>query len=174
MLFSYVIKYKIIKNKNINNKQIEDISRLKDSFWKYGLKSQKKFLKSNKKLDDLHILAYKEKKIVGYVNLKIKKFQKNLTNKKSQFFLFDGFVVDKSFRNMKIGRNLIEICKKKSRKKKIPILLLCKKSILAFYENLNFKMISKKKFFFVNHQYKGILMCYNLKIKNINFLKIIF
>ena len=42
MLFSYVIKYKIIKNKNINNKQIEDISRLKDSFWKYGLKSQKK------------------------------------------------------------------------------------------------------------------------------------
>ena len=55
MLFSYVIKYKIIKNKNINNKQIEDISRLKDSFWKYGLKSQKKFLKLNKKLDDLHI-----------------------------------------------------------------------------------------------------------------------
>ena len=69
MLFSYVIKYKIIKNKNINNKQIENISRLKDSFWKYGLKSQKKFLKSNKKLDDLHILAYKEKKIVGYVKL---------------------------------------------------------------------------------------------------------
>ena len=64
MLFSYVIKYKIIKNKNINNKQIEDISRLKDSFWKYGLTSQKKFLKLNKKLDDLHILAYKEKKLL--------------------------------------------------------------------------------------------------------------
>ena len=47
MLFSYVIKYKIIKNKNINNKQIEDISRLKDSFWKYGLKSQKKIIVYN-------------------------------------------------------------------------------------------------------------------------------
>tara|TARA_B100000886_G_C20293356_1_gene436442 strand:- start:184 stop:693 length:510 start_codon:yes stop_codon:yes gene_type:complete len=169
-----MIKYKIIRNKNINNKQIEDISRLKDSFWKYGLKSQKKFLKLNKKLNDLHILAYKEKKIIGYVNLKIKRLQKNSADKESQFFLFDGFIVDKSFRNMKIGQNLVEICKKKSRKRKMPILLLCKKSILTFYENFNFKKISKKKFFFINHQYKGILMHYNLKMKNINFLKITF
>ena len=174
MLFSYMIKYKLIRNKNINNKQIEGISRLKDSFWKYGLKSQKKFLESNKRFNDLHILAYKEKKIIGYVNLKIKKLQKNLAKKENQFFLFDGFIVDKSFRNMKIGKNLIEICKKKSRKRKIPILLLCKKSILAFYKNFSFKMISKKKFCFVNHQYKGILMHYNLNMKNINFLKIIF
>ena len=174
MLFSYVIKYKIIKNKNINNKQIEDISRLKDSFWKYGLKSQKKFLKSNNKSNDLHILAFKEKKIIGYVNLKIKKLRKNSVNKESQFFLFDGFIVDKSFRNMQIGQNLIEICKNKSRKRKMPILLLCKKSILGFYENFNFKIISKRKFFFINHQYKGILMHYNLKMKNINFLEITF
>ena len=76
MLFSYVIKYKIIKNKNINNKQIEDISRLKDSFWKYGLKSQKKFLKLNKKLDDLHILAYKEKKNCWLGKFKDKKIPK--------------------------------------------------------------------------------------------------
>ena len=47
MLFSYVIKYKIIKNKNINNKQIEDISRLKDSF-EIWIEKSKKFLKSNK------------------------------------------------------------------------------------------------------------------------------
>ena len=119
-------------------------------------------------------MAYEEKRIIGYVNLKIKKFQKNLNYIKNQFFLFDGFIVDKSFRRMKIGQNIIDICKKKSRNRKMSILLLCNKSIVSFYKNFHFKIISKKKYFLVNHHYKGNLMHYNLNIKNINFLKIIF
>ena len=72
-----MIKYKIIRNKNIKNNQILAISKLKDSFWPYGIKNQKKFLRSNTNINDLHILAYKNKNIVGYVNLKIKLFIKN-------------------------------------------------------------------------------------------------
>ena len=38
-----MIKYKIIRNKNIKNNQILAISKLKDSFWPYGIKNQKIF-----------------------------------------------------------------------------------------------------------------------------------
>ena len=42
MLFSYVIKYKIIKNKNINNKQIEDISKIERLFLEIWIEKVKK------------------------------------------------------------------------------------------------------------------------------------
>lgn len=174
MLFFNMIKYKIIKNKNIKNNQILSISKLKDSFWRYGIKNQKIFLRSNTNANDLHILAYKNKEIVGYVNLKIKLFKKNDNTKKNKFFLFDGFIVDKRFREINIGRNIIKISKKKSKLLKMPILLLCKRSIMPFYKKLNFKIIPKKKYQLLNHQYKGLLMQYNLNLKKINLIKIKF
>ena len=174
MLFFYMIKYKIIRNKNIKSIQILGISKLKDSFWPYGIKNQKIFLRSNTKVNDLHILAYKNKSIVGYVNLKIKSFIKNVDNKKNKFFLFDGFIVNKLFRKMNIGRNIIKICKKKSKLEKIPILLLCKRSVLPFYKKLNFKIIPKKKYHLLNHRYKGYLIQYNLNLNKINLIKVKF
>lgn len=174
MLFFNMIKYKIFKNKNIKNNQILSISKLKDSFWRYGIKNQKIFLRSNTNANDLHILAYKNKEIVGYVNLKIKLFKKNDNTKKNKFFLFDGFIVDKRFREINIGRNIIKISKKKSKLLKMPILLLCKRSIMPFYKKLNFKIIPKKKYQLLNHQYKGLLMQYNLNLKKINLIKIKF
>lgn len=174
MLFFNMIKYKIFKNKNIKNNQILSISKLKDSFWRYGIKNQKIFLRSNTNANDLHILAYKNKEIVGYVNLKIKLFKKNDNTKKNKFFLFDGFIVDKRFREINIGRNIIKISKKKSKLLKMPILLLCKRSIMPFYKKLNFKIIPKKKYHLLNHQYKGLLMQYNLNLKKINCIKIKF
>ncbi len=174
MLFFKMIKYKIIKNKNIKNNQILAISKLKDSFWAYGIKNQKKFLRSNTSINDLHILAYKNKSIVGYVNLKIKLFIKNDNIRKNKFFLFDGFIVDKLLRKINIGRNIIKICKKKSESQKIPILLLCKKSVMPFYKKLSFKIIPKKKYHLLNHQYKGLLMQYNFDFKKIDLIKIKF
>tara|TARA_B110000503_G_scaffold136292_1_gene218368 strand:+ start:210 stop:719 length:510 start_codon:yes stop_codon:yes gene_type:complete len=169
-----MIKYKIIRNKNIKNNQILGISKLKDSFWPYGIKNQKKFLRSNTNINDLHILAYKNKNIVGYVNLKIKLFIKNDNIKKNKFFLFDGFIVDKLFRKVNIGRNIVRICKKKSKSEKIPIFLLCKRSVMPFYKKLNFKIIPKKKYHLLNHRYKGLLLQYNFNSKKINPIKIIF
>ena len=169
-----MIKYKIIRNKNIKNNQILAISKLKDSFWPYGIKNQKKFLRSNTNINDLHILAYKNKNIVGYVNLKIKLFIKNNNIKKNKFFLFDGLIVDKLFRKVNIGKNIIKICKKRSKSEKIPIFLLCKRSVMPFYKKLNFKIILKKKYHLLNHRYKGLLMQYNLSLKKINLIKIKF
>ena len=174
MLFFIMIKYKIIRNKNIKNNQILTISKLKDSFWPYGIKNQKIFLRSNTNINDLHILAYNNKNIVGYVNLKIKEFVKNNNTKKNKFFLFDGFIVDKLFRKINIGRNIIKICKKRSKILKMPILLLCKRSVMPFYKKLNFKIIPKKKYHLLNHQYKGLMMQYNLNLKKINLIKIKF
>ena len=90
-----MIKYKIIKNKNIKYNQIINISKLKDTFWRYGIKSQKKFLKSNFKSNDLHILAYKNNNIIGYVSLRMSSFTKNNNYKNYKYFLFDGFIVNK-------------------------------------------------------------------------------
>jgi len=169
-----MIKYKIIKNKNIKYNQIINISKLKDTFWRYGIKSQKKFLKSNFKSNDLHILAYKNNNIIGYVSLRMSSFTKNNNYKNYKYFLFDGFIVNKLFRNLNIGKNIIKICRKKSKFFKMPILLLCKKSVLQYYTKLNFKVISKKNYLLINYQYAGYLLRYNLNYKNTDLLKIKF
>ena len=42
--------------------QINEICKLKNSHWKYGLKSQKKFFLKNVGLNDIHNLVFLKKK----------------------------------------------------------------------------------------------------------------
>ena len=55
-----MIKFKSINTKSLNSNEILKILKIKDSYWKYGLKSQKKYFIENSKSNDMHnCLIYK-------------------------------------------------------------------------------------------------------------------
>ncbi len=60
------LKLVSIKTKNLNKKLIEQIIVLKNTHWKYSLKSQLRFFNKNTKNEDLHNLLILNKKIIGY------------------------------------------------------------------------------------------------------------
>ena len=67
------IDKKSIKNLKASSKLKNDICRLKDKFWKFGLSSQKKWLKKNVKEEDVHNCIFANKKLVGYTLIRRRK-----------------------------------------------------------------------------------------------------
>ena len=58
------LKLVSIKTKNLNKKLIEQIIVLKNTHWKYSLKSQLEFFNKNVKNEDLHNLLIINKKLL--------------------------------------------------------------------------------------------------------------
>ena len=77
---------KSIVSDQLTNKEIKEICLLKDKLWKFGIKSQIKWFKSNIKKYDIHNLFFIKSKLIGYILLRKKILKKEcftiLINKK--------------------------------------------------------------------------------------------
>ena len=62
------------QNFKTKKNDIQNICKLKNSHWKYGIKSQLKWFQMNMKDKDIHNLAYMKRKLVGYVSLRKRSF----------------------------------------------------------------------------------------------------
>ena len=60
--------------KKLKKKNIFEICKLKNTQWKYGLKSQINWFNQNIKDNDIHNLAYLQKDLVGYCLLRKRNF----------------------------------------------------------------------------------------------------
>lgn len=150
----------------LNKIQINEICRLKDSHWKYGLKSQRKFFNNKVSQADIHNLVINHKKIIGYTLLKKKKIK--FSKRQKNYFHFDTLIIDKKFRKKKISIKLMELNNKIIRKKNTFSILLCEKSMINFYEKFDWKKIQKK--FVHGGKSKKTYMVYNKKINQKFFL----
>ena len=81
--------FESLKKKEINKKYIESLCELKNSFWKFGLQSNKKWFLENVKTDDLNLFLKKNKDLIGYTLLRKRTFKQN--EKKKILFLFRYF-----------------------------------------------------------------------------------
>ena len=61
-----MIKFKSINTKSLNSNEILKILKIKDSYWKFGLKSQKKYFIENSKSNDIHNCLMYKNKLIGY------------------------------------------------------------------------------------------------------------
>ena len=142
--------FKSVVSKKLKEKEILNICKLKNTHWKYSLKSQLKWFKENVKKDDLHNLVYLKNKLIGYNLLRKRTF---ILKIKKNYLYFDTLIVSKKYRNKKIGIKLnifiIEIIKKS----KLHSMLICKKKSSNFYKKFNWKIIIKKNFKIIDHVY---------------------
>ena len=156
------------KTNKLSKIQINEICKLKNSHWKFGLESQKKFFFKNVGLNDIHNLVLLKTKIIGYTLLRHKKI-KFLKNHR-KYLHFDTLIIKKKFRGKKISKKLMKLNNKIIKKKKSFSILLCEKPMIKFYENFYWEKLDKK--LITGKKSKKIYMIYNKKIKrNFCFIK---
>lgn len=147
---------------NLSRINISEILRLKDSYWSYGIKSQKKFFKKNIKSNDLHNLLYCGKELIGYTSLRFSTY-KDSKNKLFKYLHFDTIVIKKKFRKKKYARLLMIMNNLTIKEKGKASVLFCKKNMKSFYKSFDWKVLNKR--IILNHKTtnKKLTMVYNFK-----------
>jgi predicted GNAT family N-acyltransferase len=147
-----MIIFKNLKNNQIKKQDIKSILHLKKQNWKYPLKSQYKYFYDNIKSNDIHCMMYLKKTLIGYTLLRLR----DIFGKK--FLLFDTYIVNKKFRSKGYGGELLIYDNKIIKKKKLPSILICKKSMVNFYKKYGWMLakteIGRKKLMYYNKKKK--------------------
>jgi len=134
-----MLEIKSIFTKKLTRFEISEICRLKNTHWKFGYKSQFQFYKKNVKKNDLNNLLIKNKKIIGYTLLRIRK--KN--NRK--FIIFDTLIINQKFRKSNYSYILMEFNNFIIKNLKCPAYLICEKNLVKFYKKFNWIKNNYKK-----------------------------
>ena len=135
----------VIKNTfKLKKKEILGIAKLKNSNWKFGLKSQLGWInrKINNRRNDIHIMIKLKDRIIGYVHLGKRTYVIN--KKKKNYILFRTLIVSKKHRNKNYSNIIMQKVSNIINKKKIIGFLICKKKMVKFYEKFNWFSIGKK------------------------------
>lgn len=146
--------FESLKKKEINKKYIESLCELKNSFWKFGLQSNKKWFLENVKTDDLNLFLKKNKDLIGYTLLRKRTFKQN--EKKKYFFYLDTLITSKKIRNRGYGQLLLAYNNFIIKQNRLTGFLLCKKKNIDFYRKMGWKLISKNKFRILNKKIKNL------------------
>ena len=153
--------------RQLKKKNILSICKLKNDYWKYGLRSNLNWFKKNIKTNDIHNLLFIDKKLIGYTLLRKRKaiIKNKKKIKKINFLYFDTLIIKKNFRKKKYSKLLMDINSKKIIKKKLHSFLICSKKLTNYYKRFGWKILDKKKFQLMDHKSLKIGMTFNKKFK---------
>jgi len=158
------LKIKLVsyKTKNITQKKITEICKLKMEHWKFSYPSQISWFKNNIYKNDIHNCLFYRKKLIGYTCLRKRKM--NLGDKKNNYLLFDTLIIKKSMQKFKFGKVLMVFNNSIIKKNRLTSFLLTTRKTYDFYKKSNW-LKCNYKFFFTNHKVKKnkILMVFNQK-----------
>ncbi len=135
--------------KKLNRKEIYEINKLKNSFWKYGLKNNLIWFKKNVLKDDIHVILKFKKKIIGYNLLRKRNFYYN--SKKKNYYYFDTLIIDEKYRRLNLAKKILKYNNEIFKEKKSHSFLICKKKHEAFYKKFNWVKINNSKFVLKDH-----------------------
>ena len=155
--------------KKLSNDDIQRICRLKDSQWKFGIKSQLNWFKKNVKSFDIHNCFYIKNYLIGYTSLKKRKLE--ISGKKKNYLLFDTLVIKKNLRKRKLSYLMMLFNNKVIKINKKISFLMCKNELVSFYEKFFWKKFKKKQFEVIDHPFNTNGMLFNFPRNYKNFKK---
>lgn len=164
----YVLKY--VVSSKLRKKDIYDICLLKNQCWKFGIKSQYEYFNNNVRQNDLHIMFYSQKRLIGYTLLRRRTCEIKIDKKKIKYFLLDSLIVDKKFRGIGLSGLLMNFNNILIKKSGYFSFLICDINLIEFYKKFGWKKINVNNYFINNDRVKKQGMIFNqLKsLKNFN------
>ncbi len=155
--------YQLISKKTskLTKKEILKICTLKNTHWKYGIKSQLNWFKSNFNNSDINNLLYIDKKLIGYTALKKRVFY--FCQKKENYLLFDTLIIDKKFRGKKISSLLMYFNNEIIIQNRKIAFLMCKSNQVNYYAKYMWKKLHDRRFVVYDHTFKKKGMVFNLR-----------
>lgn len=137
-----MFKIKLIRHENITEADIEEVVSLKSTQWHFDFKEQLHWIQKNLKKSDYHVLLMDNDICVSYLNLVDIDLKVNGIYEKG-FGIGNVCAIERGkgygFYLMKETNKIIKNSNKIG-------LLFCKNPLLRFYENLNWKQISRDQY----------------------------
>ncbi len=160
-----MVVLKSFKIKHLSKNDIFEICKLKNSFWKFGIKSNLRWFKENVKSDDLNIILKVNNVLVGYTLLRKRVYY--IKNTKKKYFYLDTIIVSKKFINKGYGKILLQFDNFLINKFNFLGFLLCEKKNIEFYKKFGWTTLSSRNFSLQNKDTGNLFaMIYNApKIK---------
>ena len=158
------MNFQSIKTSELNKKQIDQILNLKNTYWKYGRKSQLKWFKKNALVNDLHNLLLINNEIVGYTflaNRSLKVLHLNKINDKVSYTLFATLILSKKYRNFFYVSKFMKFNSEMIVKKNKPSFLLCHDHNVKLYKFFGWSSLDISNFKVPDHSSNLKGMIYN-------------
>jgi len=157
------MNYKLISlnTLKLNKKEITQINKLKDTQWRFGLKSQLEWFKKNIRKDDIHNLLYIKSKLIGYTLLRRRCYNTNNQFKK-KYILFDTLIIHKNYRKKKLSDLMMFFNNTIIKETGLFSFLICKNDLINFYKKNNWIKLDKKKIKILDHQFSTNGMIFNI------------
>ncbi|MDA7830946.1 GNAT family N-acetyltransferase [Candidatus Pelagibacter sp.] len=147
------------KTSDLEPIQIKNICKLKNTQWRYTLKSQLTWFKKNNFKTDLHNLMILKNKIIGYTSLRSRYFEHS--KKKYKFLLFDSLIILKKYRKKKYSNILMKFNNNIILSKHKIAFLICEKKMINFYKKFDWCKLKKQTYEILDHRTLKIGMVYN-------------
>ena len=159
------MKYLIYSKKTFQLKKNEvmQICKLKNSFWKFGLKSNLDWFRSKIKSNDIHNLIFANFKLIGYTVLRVNSLLRN--KRKIKYFYLDTLIIHKKHRSNKFSSILMHFNNQIILNNKKISFLICQKQMVKFYKKFSWKLLNKKYFTIKDHKFSSYVMFFNDKFK---------
>lgn len=122
----------VIKHENLTADNLDEIVRLKQQHWNYASESQKKWIQSYLKPDDIHLLMKMDDKVVAYLSINVISMIVD-----GQVMVGKGLgnvCVDKVFQGQGLGKKIVEKANEIIRANDDTGILLCHTQLIPFYE----------------------------------------
>ncbi len=152
-----------LKTLQLSKNKVTEICRLKDSQWKFGIKSQHQWFKDNVKKNDIHNLLYIKSKLIGYTLLRIRLYNTDNNFKKKNYILFDTLVLNKNYRKKKLSDLMMTYNNMIIKETGFFSFLICKNDLVSFYKKYNWIKLNKKNINVVDHSFSTNGMLFNTK-----------
>ena len=138
-----MMDYIIQRNDSLTEKQKETVIALKQQHWPYPYESQKRWMDENLREDDLHILGYINDELVAYLNLI--RVDVLCDSETLPLIGVGNVCVSSSYLKRGLGKELIKYVNVYFENHDICGILLCKDSLVSFYQKCNWKSVANNK-----------------------------
>ena len=144
----------------LSKDEIKKICVLKDSYWKFGFKSQLNYFINNIKPDDLHNCFYINNQLIGYTLLRKRIFY--ILNNKFNYLLFDTLIIKKKFRKKNFSTSLMFFNNSVIKENKQPSFLICNNELVNYYKKFKWNKISKRRLKIIDYSFNTNGLFFNI------------
>lgn len=133
------LRWKVIKHSDITEDELRQIVQLKDQHWPYGLESQKHWIDNNIIIDDYHLCGMDDNILVAY--MAIVHVDLEIDSQRIDCLGLSNVCVDKNVEKKGFGGKLVSEANRFIIAKKLTGLLLCKESLVPFYQKYGWRLL---------------------------------
>lgn len=154
------IVWKFIIHKDIQV-ELTSIATIKDQHWTHGITSQIKWIEENVDDEDIHLLGINSgnNEVVAYMALM--HLDVIINNLPFHFLGLSNVCVDKCYAGEGIGSQLVDQANKYIVENKKNGILLCKDSLIGFYQKNKWSLLKYKEAFIKDNLYDRNVMLFN-------------